>query len=292
MKIVVCGATGFIGSAIVRKLRCEGIDIESISGEWIARQIAANKGSLPPAIREDIVKRLTGAEVVINCSGKARASVISRLSRIQSLELANIKVPGVLAEIAAGIQARAYIHLSTLAVYSGESLVTRSENENPTSVYARSKLSGDCLIKNLLRESRVACLILRFPIMIDKDTNPTISLILKWLKLGLPFPQFNGESQRSIITSVELVQFITSLVNMYDLKSGTYLIASERNMTLADIIRTVAEKHELPATFLRLPNQVEKLLFGCPIVGSWISKMVRGQVVSPEFLPITKINPI
>lgn len=284
MKIAICGASGFIGSSVVRALQHHGITIYLVSGEWIARHIGANNGLLPPAVRDHLLNELSGAEVVINCSGKARASVISRFFQNQNLDIANVKVPAALAEIADGIQARGYIHLSTLAVYSQDSPITLGEPENPTSAYARSKLSGERLVTQVLRKSSVACLIVRFPLMIDKDVNPVIWLIQKWLKFGLPFPQFDGETPRSIITSGELSEFITRLLYVSDMGSRTYLLASEKNLTLSEIVRSVAERHKLRVRFFRMPSKVEKLLIGCPFLSYKISRLVRGQVISRECL--------
>ena len=136
MKIVILGAGGRLGAALLREYR-EEHDIACF-----------NHAQLDLASLDDVRGKLGAMnfEVLINAAGFTNVDACE--TERDRAFLINAEAPGVLAEICNAKDAK-LIHFSTDYVFDGEKRApyTEEDEANPISVYGESKLIGE---KNLL----------------------------------------------------------------------------------------------------------------------------------------------
>src|SRR6266481_10056668 len=136
MKIVILGAGGRVGAALLREYRDKfevtgfdrtQLDLSDLSG-----------------VREKLQK--TDFDVLINAAGFTKVDLCETQSDLAFL--INAEAPGVLARIC-GEKSSKLIHFSTDYVFDGEKRApyTEEDEANPISVYGESKLAGE---KNVL----------------------------------------------------------------------------------------------------------------------------------------------
>src|SRR5216117_4246625 len=136
MKIVIIGAGGRLGAALLREYR-KKYDISGF-----------NHAQLDLASLDD-VRRSLGAmnfDVLINAAGFTNVDACE--TERDRAFLINAEAPGVLAEICSEKDAK-LIHFSTDYVFDGEKRApyTEEDEANPISLYGESKLAGE---KNVL----------------------------------------------------------------------------------------------------------------------------------------------
>src|SRR5438874_3527105 len=136
MKIVILGAGGRLGAALVREFRPK----YDVAGFDHAQLDLSNLEGL----REKV--GATTFDVLINAAAFTNVD-LCEIERDRAF-LINAEAPGVLAEICGEKNAR-LIHFSTDYVFDGEKRVpyTEEDEANPISVYGESKLAGE---KNVL----------------------------------------------------------------------------------------------------------------------------------------------
>jgi dTDP-4-dehydrorhamnose reductase len=136
MKLVILGAGGRLGAALMREYQGE----HDVAGFNHAQLDLANLDKL----REQLSR--IDFDVLINAA--AFTNVDACESERDRAFLINAEAPGVLAEISNAKNAK-LIHLSTDYVFDGEKRAPYTENDeaNPISVYGESKLAGE---KNVL----------------------------------------------------------------------------------------------------------------------------------------------
>jgi dTDP-4-dehydrorhamnose reductase len=136
MKIVILGAGGRLGAALLREYR----DKFEVTGFDRTQLDLSDLNDLRGKLQE------TGFDVLINAAGFTKVDVCE--TQPERAFLINAEAPRVLAEICAEKSAR-LIHFSTDYVFDGEKREPYSEEDEatPISVYGESKLAGE---KNVL----------------------------------------------------------------------------------------------------------------------------------------------
>jgi len=132
MKIVIIGAGGRVGAALVREYR----DEYDVSGFDHAELELSNL--------DDVRKKLSAAHFDVLINAAAFTNVDRCETERDRAYLINAEAPGVLAKICADKRAK-LIHFSTDYVYDGEKRApyTEEDKANPISVYGASKLAGE-----------------------------------------------------------------------------------------------------------------------------------------------------
>ncbi|MFT4034761.1 MAG: SDR family oxidoreductase [Patulibacter sp.] len=145
-EVVVTGASGLLGGAVLRTLRKRAIDATG----W-SRHVACTADGLPlhtvditrPQAAHAIEQ--TAPRLVVHCAALTDVDACERDP--DAAWALNAAAPGRLAAAAAACGAR-FIHISTDAVYDGQAAAAHAETETPApaNAYARSKLAGEELV--------------------------------------------------------------------------------------------------------------------------------------------------
>lgn len=132
MKIVILGAGGRLGSALMRDYR-EQHDVAGF-----------NHAQLDLACLEDVRTKLSGMTFDVMINAAAFTNVDACETERDRAFLINAEAPGVLAEIC-NAQGAKLIHFSTDYVFDGAKHVPYLEEDsaNPISLYGESKLAGE-----------------------------------------------------------------------------------------------------------------------------------------------------
>lgn len=157
MKIAIAGHSGLIGKAVEAAAQEAGHSVIRIPRTEVEGHL--DRGiSLPDAVHrwlDDSSNRadetsdvLAGAEVLINCAGRADPAGKDRLRLFE----ANALLPGVLAELASRAGVQRMIHVSSSAVQQRMKYLDETPRSKTLTPYAASKATGE----QLLMGSRVS----------------------------------------------------------------------------------------------------------------------------------------
>lgn len=140
--VVVVGATGFVGSAVVAALRDRGATVTAVAAPRLA---AVGEADIVDAldrsgkIIEAIVTSIAGADALVNAAGDPNAS-----SRDESsLMAANALLPAILARAAGEASVGRFVHVSSAVVQGRALILDESDLVRPFSAYSRSKVAGE-----------------------------------------------------------------------------------------------------------------------------------------------------
>lgn len=150
----VVGASGFVGSAVVHRLRLTETDHVLVSAPRLrtaSRSIAGLRDALErsESVIDQVFQQLRGCAVIINAAGLAEPDGSSS----DELFGANALLPAVIGQAARRAGARRYVHISSQSVQGDLPVLTEDAGVNPFSPYSLSKALGEQL---LLKDDRVA----------------------------------------------------------------------------------------------------------------------------------------
>ncbi|OHD64738.1 MAG: hypothetical protein A2096_03750, partial [Spirochaetes bacterium GWF1_41_5] len=208
MKILISGASGFLGNYCIKTLS--------------AHEIIAQYFTKPPANmksetvqcdlkNEQAARRLIQSvrpELIINCAACARPDICEKNPELS--KIMNAKLPEILAEEALRAGSR-LIHISTDNVFSGQNAPYNEESKPaPVNIYGRDKLAGE---KNVLAYS--AHLVIRMPLLfgcLDPAGTNFFLAIISNLKSKAALDCFTDE-YRTPLSGMEAARAIKILLN-------------------------------------------------------------------------------
>jgi nucleoside-diphosphate-sugar epimerase len=145
----VLGASGYIGSNLVRVGSESGVDVSPVQKVWVSPIAGGGRGDARGVARrwrranEEAFRRqvsaLEGFEVVVNAVGTADP----RAADSDELFAANAVQPAVLAHAAQLAGVRRLVHVSTAAVQGRRDPLDETAVHQPLSPYGRSKAAGE-----------------------------------------------------------------------------------------------------------------------------------------------------
>ena len=247
MKILVTGASGFIGNFLLVALRDAGHEVRVASRSRVEQQgidyvLAPELG--PDA---DWSRALNGGDAVIHLAG--RAHVPSKNADLKTEELyfrINSEGTRALAEQAAAAGVKHFVFLSSCHAVAAESEVqiTEKTQPNPVTAYGRSKLEAERAIRKALSNTDCAWTILRPPLVYGKGNKANFGLLLKLVKSGIPLPLASVRNRRSFVYVENLVDVIVACLGNPKAFGKTYLPSDGEDVSTPELIRKIAKANQ------------------------------------------------
>jgi nucleoside-diphosphate-sugar epimerase len=231
MKVLVTGATGFLGG-IIKNHFSAGTAL------GLARSGADMNCDLSKALPE----WQTPFDYVIHAAGKAH-SLPTNAQEEQVFFDVNLKGTRNLTKALEKQPPKGLVFISTVAVYGETPAPNTNEkaSENPATPYAQSKLEAEHFLNTWATQNHVPLLILRLPLITGPRPPGNLGKMIKGLKTGKYVRIDKGRACRSMVSAYDVAQFIQKNLG----KSGLYNLTDQRDPSFAeteDYIRQLLSK--------------------------------------------------
>jgi UDP-glucose 4-epimerase len=246
-RIVVTGATGFIGRQLVERLARDGKaltlavrDPRKCPAEWRndpAMEIVAAPDLTRP---EALMPLLQRAASVVHLAGLAHVAQADAAGAEAAFMKANAEVTRALADASARSGVPTFVNISSLASVTPnvtEATVDDSANAAPTTAYGRSKRAAEEHVATLAGKG-VFAISIRPPLVVGARARGNWGLLQRLAASGIPLPFASVSNQRSFLAVGALCEAISTLVSQAwkaEL-SGNYCIADAERLSLPEVI--------------------------------------------------------
>lgn len=242
MKVLLTGASGFVGSHILDRLRARGLETAVLlrptsSRRFIEhhrRDVEVRLGSLDDP--DSLARALEGTTHVVHCAGCTRAIRNSDFDQINHLGTRNL----VAAVNARRPQLRRLVHISSLAV-TGPATPAKPAREsdplNPVSEYGKSKLAGELAVRN---ECRVEFVVLRPPAVYGPRDDGFLTMF-KAVK-GHLLPQPNARQALSLVFARDVAEAAAICLDHPEAVGKTYFVAAREIVTARQMAEEIAKQ--------------------------------------------------
>ena len=241
MKVLVTGASGFIGTHLVQLLVARGHDVMAASRKPV--DIAGVTWRLSPELSSgsDWSRVLQGAEAVVHLAGRAQTGPESE-SEEGICRRINAEGTARLAHQAAESGTRRFLFLSSVHVVAEESdqIITDATAPRPVSAYGRSKLAAEEALRSELGAGACAWTILRSCAVYGPGNVSNFGRLLKLVATGLPLPLASVNNRRSFIYVETLVDLIAASLEAPKALGKTYLPSDGDDVSTPELIRAIA----------------------------------------------------
>lgn len=144
--VAVLGATGFVGSHVVRALTRRDVPVRPVRAPRLTKSLSPAERSI---LLDQLQDELQGVQTVINAAGAAQATGSDDV-----LMEANHLMPTLVAEATSSVSVR-FVHISSAAVQGRRPVLDSSPDQAPFSPYSFSKAAAET---SLLGASQQTCI--------------------------------------------------------------------------------------------------------------------------------------
>lgn len=260
MRVLVTGASGFIGSASVRMLQVRGY--EAIAA--VRRQT----NNLPDKVRccpiadieasTDWRAALDNIDTVVHAA--ARAHIVRDVSAEPLKEYRKVNVDGSLrlARQAAEAGVRRLIFISSIKV-NGEQTVAgapfcANSEPAPRDAYGISKLEAEQGLQALAAETGMEVVIIRPPLVYGPGVKANFLSMMRWLDRGIPLPLGAIDNLRSLVALDNLVDLIVTCISHPVAANQVFLASDGEDLSTTELLLRMGMALGKPARLLPIPS--------------------------------------
>lgn len=269
MKILVTGATGFVGSRLCPALAAQGIDVLAISrrGDLYANEIdsASERPRASASVTQitvgdlaayDWVETLAKVDVVIHLAGRAHRTSAADSETYLAYHNDNVVTTTALAKacIAAGV--RRFVFVSSVKVLGERSLespFSETDTPHPEDVYGITKLEAERELTRLGSERSLQVVIIRPPLVYGPGVRANFLRLMKLVNRGLPLPFKNANNMRSMVFLDNLVSSLIACA-IDRRASGIYLVCDRELLSVRSLLEELARALNKKLRLFDLPK--------------------------------------
>lgn len=268
MKIIITGATGFVGKNLTQYLTTKSDKVVPLSLRNIDYQL------------DDT------ADAIIHLAGKAHDT--KNTSDDNEYYRVNTDLTIALFDKFLQSDIKDFIFFSSVkaAADSVEGTLIEETKANPQTAYGKSKLKAETYLLSKQLPSNKRLIIIR-PCMIHGEGNKgNLNLLYQVVKYSVPWILAAYENRRSFISIDNLNFAIHALLHNSQVASGVYQVADDSAISTNQLITIIAKATHKKPKLVRIPKvMINKLAdisdkFNLPLNSERLQKLTESYVVS------------
>jgi UDP-glucose 4-epimerase len=271
--ILITGATGFIGQAVLKSLQTSSnfdkiaVSVRNTNRHWPNGIIPFVTGDL--TAQTDWSSALKDITVVLHIA--ARVHVMAEKSSKPIDEYRKTNVEGTLnfARQAAAAGVRRFVFISSIKVNGESTSVGRSFSAGdppaPLDPYGVSKMEAEQGLREIAAKTGMEVVIIRPPLVYGPGVKANFQAMMRWLSKGVPLPFGAINNQRSLVALDNLVDLIVTCIDHPAAANQTFLVSDGEDLSTTQLLRRMGQAMGKPARLIPVPPALLKA--GAALVG-------------------------
>ena len=254
-RVLVTGATGFVGRAVIRAAIAAGFRVTAATRNVVAesqRIVGADYVSVGEIhATTDWRPALNSADFVIHTAGATHSA------SHEQLQIVNVQGSERLAKQAVEVGVRRWVFVSSLGVHGADSAghaIRADDPLCPHDVYTESKVAAEERIRNVLESSATEWVIVRPPLIYGAEATGTVRRMAQLLRWRLPLPLASIRNRRSAIGVRNLADFLIHSLRAKQAGGAAWVVADERDYSSLELFEMVARQHGYPCRAFPCPE--------------------------------------
>ncbi len=260
MKILVTGASGFVGNATCAKLVTEGMNVVGTVRHLPARPLQGVDyhilGNLDA--RTDWRDALSGVDVIIHCAACVHVMRETAADPLVAFRAANVSGTEQLARQAAAAGVRRFVFLSSVKVNGEGGLVAYVETDQPApkDAYGISKYEAELGLRRSVVGTGMDVVVVRSPLIYGPGVKANFRLLMYALARGVPLPLGAIHNRRSMVTLDNVVDLIITCIGHSAAANEMFLVSDGEDLSTTELICRLACAMRRPARLIRVPTML------------------------------------
>lgn len=268
MRVLLTGATGFVGGALLRCLSADKLDLlVAVRSSYIPRyaEQALNVGNINA--ETDWSAALDGVDVVIHVAGLAHLRKRGKQNSLAAFRSINVDGTLALARQAVATGVRRFIFISSIGVngYQGGRALLADDKPAPTDPYSQSKWEAEQGLMMLAESSALEVVIIRPPLVYGAGAPGNFGKLVRAVAQGVPLPFGAVHNHRTLVALENLVDLIAVCITHPAAVNQVFLAGDAEEISTTELLRLIARALNKSSRLLPIPVSVME--FGAGLLG-------------------------
>lgn len=269
MKVLVTGASGFVGTATCARLVTQGMDVIGTVRHPLAQPLQGVDYRIVGNLSADTDWRgaLGGVDTVVHCAARVHVMRETVADPLAAFRTANVVGTVQLARQAAERGIRRFIFLSSVKV-NGEGGVDAYREIGlaaPKDIYGLSKYEAELGLREIATQAGMELVVLRPPLIYGPGVKGNFQSLMRVLARGIPLPLGALQNRRSLVALGNIVDLIVTCIRHPAAVNETFLVSDGEDLSTTELIRRLALAMGRPACLVPVPATA--LTIGLTLLG-------------------------
>jgi len=225
MKILLTGATGFLGKAILKELSSIRVITLSRNSAEINTDLTTGNVELPKVT------------AVVHAAGKAHIVPKTKKEREEFSRVNVIGTKNLLSSLEANLP-ESFVFISSVSVYGRAegNFISEQEPLNANDAYGLSKIHAEALVQSWCLRNDVKLSILRLPLLVGISPPGNLGSMIKAIRNGYYVNIAGGKARKSMVAAQDVACIIPKVIKVggiYNLTDGFHPSVSELSHHIA-----------------------------------------------------------